>query len=937
MSDAQSFRSGASVEQETCQAEPCEPILEPQRSIRQAVFQSVSGLFSGIFAEASIVKVDPLRCISIEELRSRTICRWGVKKIKNSILGQCSADSFVNGFVSTGNFSVIAEIPQENMDLVVEYFKRRGESHENAMTLAASGKWFHTVEGSHVHRALVECIDEFSEKFAGFRWPVVKISWQPADSLRAIGRMCNEMRKDDHIIDFPLPDVMRSLRDIIESHSTRTGVAVIPGERIKPGFIKEVVDIYAGRQGYSCNTLRTVCGIVLKMSTSFAGSMRSLLTEECDDLWKSLGAKRPFGDDTRVFKKLISTQSFKRTPNFFNQKHLTDEDRLNVIHRLRFVAKEREAFKAFSSAEIESQTSMAVAAKTEVDKFDAFMGEEEWPSDLENLKRNMLQTTLLDSVLREHTGGHDDLLPTMVSAYLKASGAHGSQKLGQYERMRELEKGQSDEVIATSACRHSRGDAGITENSVITTSNCVNNGQVVHVDGSSPIEGTEILDPVEEDLDVLLNTAGLELRVETLLEYERGSLGIDGSFDFIIADPFQKIGADPSEERNNNRSAVTHTNMDELIDEKGVTLYVQSMRRLLRRGGHLFVFLEWNQIQLWKTCCTESQFDVLCEPFLVMKDPERVQKMTLKGLQSMYEPALVLRKPGEHPDAFEIDKSSPYTYLPSCKLPRWCNVIDGVPPASRKVTFRPSRAQVRPNEKPCSLFIELLTTFCPPMGKVLDPFAATLTTGLACIATRRNCVLLETDEKCIYYAKPRAVNFVKSRLTESGADEEIHQEGNQHGVENGGAETIATDESTRSADEVDDNGSTEDGETCSALTTGLGTEQSQQGCGSNRNAQAQDNHSVIRSSEAGNVSIERGSQASSVSSPSTCKQLSFVTRENDNVRKAVVAREISTTSVKKRSRKHRSPANRTHIVEVSTPSAFRRSKRSRKVKKNYRA
>ena len=88
---------------------------------------------------------------------------------------------------------------------------------------------------------LLECSGECSEKFAGFKWPVVEISWQPAECLRAIGRRCNEIQKDDHIIDFPLPDAMLSLRDIADSHSNNTGVAIIPWQRIKPGCINEVL------------------------------------------------------------------------------------------------------------------------------------------------------------------------------------------------------------------------------------------------------------------------------------------------------------------------------------------------------------------------------------------------------------------------------------------------------------------------------------------------------------------------------------------------------------------------------------------------------------------------------------------------------------------------------------------------------------------------
>ena len=50
------------------------------------------------------------------------------------------------------------------------------------------------------------------------------------------------------------------------------------------------------------------------------------------------------------------------------------------------------------------------------------------------------------------------------------------------------------------------------------------------------------------------------------------------------------------------------------------------------------------------------------------------------------------------------------------------------------------------------------------MGRVLDPFGGTLTTGLACMATDRRCVLLEKDEKCVLHAKERASDFAKSRL-----------------------------------------------------------------------------------------------------------------------------------------------------------------------------
>lgn len=94
-----------------------------------------------------------------------------------------------------------------------------------------------------------------------------------------------------------------------------------------------------------------------------------------------------------------------------------------------------------------------------------------------------------------------------------------------------------------------------------------------------------------------MHHAGVDINIETLLEYERRSAEIGASFDFIIADPFQKSGTDSSERSKSIHGDKDGKVLDELIDEKGVTLYLQSAWRLLRRGAYLFVFLGWDKLQ----------------------------------------------------------------------------------------------------------------------------------------------------------------------------------------------------------------------------------------------------------------------------------------------------------------------------------------------------
>lgn len=101
-----------------------------------------------------------------------------------------------------------------------------------------------------------------------------------------------------------------------------------------------------------------------------------------------------------------------------------------------------------------------LAARKEVTKFENVLGDEPWPSEIENLKRNMMATTLFDATLKQHVGGEQELLPAIVNAYLKATGAHGSQKLGQFQRMMELQQEHgAEEVISTTAFRNSRKDS----------------------------------------------------------------------------------------------------------------------------------------------------------------------------------------------------------------------------------------------------------------------------------------------------------------------------------------------------------------------------------------------------------------------------------------------------------------------------------------------
>jgi hypothetical protein len=63
--------------------------------------------------------------------------------------------------------------------------------------------------------------------------------------------------------------------------------------------------------------------------------------------------------------------------------------------------------------------------------------------------------------------------------------------------------------------------------------------------------------------------------------------------------------------------------------------------------------------------------------------------------------------------------------------------------------------RVHTTQKPESLMVELVELFTDPGELVLDPFAGSGTTGVACLRLGRRCILIERDEKYAAIARER--------------------------------------------------------------------------------------------------------------------------------------------------------------------------------------
>lgn len=157
--------------------------------------------------------------------------------------------------------------------------------------------------------------------------------------------------------------------------------------------------------------------------------------------------------------------------------------------------------------------------------------------------------------------------------------------------------------------------------------------------------------------------------------------------------------------------------------------------------------------------------------FTIVKSMKGLQFHRLSAFpQNLVEYAVVARKNGMHPQNFTPDFESPYHRV-SCSLRRRFSAITNVPVTPNKLLFPGKKSVVRVEEKNVNLLTEILTTFCPEDGSVLDAFAGTMSTALACLETNRSCVCTEMDSECFRPAHERlrakalsmdiSVSFVK--------------------------------------------------------------------------------------------------------------------------------------------------------------------------------
>lgn len=230
---------------------------------------------------------------------------------------------------------------------------------------------------------------------------------------------------------------------------------------------------------------------------------------------------------------------------------------------------------------------------------------------------------------------------------------------------------------------------------------------------------------------------------------------VDVYFDLLLSEPPNAV---PSTGNNSRRG------YNDPLDDKDMALYAQFGKRVLKTGGYIILFITIQYFMRWEDALTKAGFQVMPHPLIFVTDWSTLQTRSSPHFpQRCIDIAIIGRVPGVHPDGFTPDFESSYHLVPTTCVRKF-SVIDHVPAVKHKLKYASSKSPVRMEEKNVNMIAELLATFCPEKGHIIDPFAGTMSAALAAMKTERLCTSIESDPICFALAIDRARCMV-SQLT----------------------------------------------------------------------------------------------------------------------------------------------------------------------------
>lgn len=770
---------------------------------------SVMALFADVMEGSTNSRVDPRACVPLTSVRQ--ISRSGVMRLKNIFNGTKSAqftsngnnekDIFGQGFVAGSDNGIVVELTGGLKRHVVDYFRStKGADDQPISDSQAIQKaedrsvWYGVVDGMHRLTAILELMNESPDIWESFLWPVTILKGgHSLQVLKQLGRQQNKKHDSSFYIESTLYDTLVGLREESDRLKTMSNG--------KQPTAKQIASAYDGCPHLKDNTMRQTATTAVRLPLKVIHEIGIIMNAEHPELAAPCitGNKLEVDEssmqtsDCRVYRRFINITSIKSATKFMNASGPdAQQNQINTLYRLRDISRANK-FKASSYKITIEQYECACHALREARKFETLIEGEEWPVGMETVKNNLLRTTKFDAEVASNSGNDTEVLDTLLKQYRKVCPEVAPQKEKKFKETQKDSDSASNavnipvalhpNVAETDAAEDMTTSENVPEKAGSSAQEEVKIRNPTTKSGDMNTEQDSVQDPIDDTEDELrctggttapsiisdrLNTRPKRNNPDTNNEVERLDLveemgvkcyqmkwqDFDKTvwteshplFDLILTDP--PYGTPRSQ-------SLRHTPYDNFIDDKEVKALCQFARRVLKPGGWFLSFLSFRNFELFYSELHRIGFTGPQYPFVMMKDTSTVQHHRGDSFpQNACDFSVIARAPGGPKDGFKPDLRSPYNFIPS-KTSRRFAAISDIPVSKEKLLLPGSKSPVLTEEKNVALLSELINTFCPERGSVLDMYAGTLSTAIASMRTARSCVSIEANARIYRIAHER--------------------------------------------------------------------------------------------------------------------------------------------------------------------------------------
>ena len=686
--------------------------------------------FQNLMTSSTQQRVSPESCIPLACIRDVT--DHGVRRLMKS---------YREGPAALSAQPLVVGLSGERLDILRSYLSKtqnlRAEDETDAAVLKFE-KWYGVIDGMHRLTALQRLMTT-DAAFKGFLVGVRVVADDITDrEIVQAARANNDLTAAEHKVEGTTYDQIKGYYEEFKRIQSGTGTSPTP---------QAVAEAYTGMVLHSKSVYVQRARIAMSLSQESIGAIGEVVNAVRKGRHGSQNpATSVTEEDPRLFRKTISFNLLKGAGKKLGS--LPPSAQAAAMRRVLSFC-EQHGRTALSSLDFVSLIEGAKNAVAEKEKFEGMLGGvgSEWPIGMEYLKEQLLTTHALDAACASNKCNNRQLLPQIRSKYLAVCPIVGP-------RLAVFESGAMN--ADGFAGQGSVGDRGDVDD--IGTSDMVN----------PPI--------AEPDLDVDLKALGVEVfcsRWQDFRATEQRCASLLGVTDLLLTDlPY-------------NLPPTSRKSAEEwdYIDDEELREVAQFSRKLLRPGGYAVVFCGFRSAAKLIDEFKSAGLRVPSVPCVAVKRQEEVVRRVKSFCVTPFSSCEYFVEATLMPKGAEMMnmgiQERPYEHLgpESSTCSRRLSVIAGVPTLGQKLKENDTatgRKFVRSCEKPLTLLHELLTTYCPKNGLVVDLYAGTYSTGLACLRTGRPCVLVECDTACHKRAITRLRKIAKivnaNRMVPSDAE-----------------------------------------------------------------------------------------------------------------------------------------------------------------------